>query len=939
MLVSLAIAAGMSGAPVFSTGAPAQPQIGRSPQETAACPGGNCAYEPGRILLKLAPPQSSLRTEAARRAWRSTTEARLAATPGVARLSRLFPSAVAPAPGAMLQADAGAPRPTPDLTRWYQADLQPSIDPVQVVAALQGATGVEHVELDYHFRLTGAQSRAVSSGAPPAPRSSSIPAGDRALIRAGDTRITVTDPLVSQQWHLAGAKIPEAWNYLESRGLPAGGDPGIVIAVIDSGVDYTHPDLAANMWRNPAETPANGIDDDGNGYVDDVFGADVITPAGDPMDDHGHGTHVAGIAAAAGNNGVGGVGVAFNAKIMALKAAQYSGVLAASDIAEAIQYATAKGADVINMSFGGPAQSQVVEDALVVAFGQAVLVAAAGNDWMPNEGGPCGIPRPNYPGAYNWVLGVMASMRSPGSNQSWLAAFSNFDCVARTIREYELAAPGVDVLSTLPGNQYAAWDGTSMATPVVAGLAALARTRWADRTQYSSRFIMGQVAGTLQESGVADGGRAVSTAPQPHLTFLRSWQFDSSHLNPVNDNDGRVDSGETIDLAVVIRNHWGKADQVTVKLEAWAAAAVAPDPYVTMLTDSVSYGAVGSFAEDDNGLLYDPGGVITGVQLPFRFTTRSDTPNEHVIPFKVTITARNGFDPADSTVFSFESRFTIAVQRGRELPNVIAADLTLTNDSLWIVPTPTLIPSGVTVRIEPGTKVQWGVPDPNAGTPYSTYQTAYLQVEGTLLAEGSAGEPIDFVPVELNPRQLEAVIYPVSGGRVELKYVRAQSPRFGANDALRPGSVDLIDHSDLSVSGTTAPPVVYAKRVTHTRIRPPTGPSFGLFQLTDVSTTLMDNVYAEGTVWFLGGGSVTDSVFLGPRTGRGPSDQPLPLTLYLSFVPPRTTLEEARADRKFHRNAILCGIWNPDSGFWTKVRPPRPDSRTSFYGAAENPRG
>ena len=142
------------------------------------------------------------------------------------------------------------------------------------------------------------------------------------------------------------------------------------------------------MWVNAAEL--NGIsnfDDDGNGYEDDIYGADTVTPDGNPMDDHGHGTHVAGIIAAQANNGIGGVGVAYNVQIMAIKAAQYSGVLSASDIAEAIYYAVQKGADVINMSFGGYARSQVEEDALAVAFGTSVLVAAAGNDRKLNL--PC----------------------------------------------------------------------------------------------------------------------------------------------------------------------------------------------------------------------------------------------------------------------------------------------------------------------------------------------------------------------------------------------------------------------------------------------------------------------------------------------------------------------------------------------------------------------
>lgn len=210
------------------------------------------------------------------------------------------------------------------------------------------------------------------------------------------------------------------------------------MAVIDTGVDYNHPDLAANIWVNSREIPGNGIDDDGNGFVDDVHGCTVVgnssSHSGNPMDDHGHGTHVAGIIGAQAGNSNGVVGVAYNCQIMAIKAAQYSGVLAASDIAEAINYAVANGADIINMSFGGYAKSQVEEDALAVAFGQCVLVAAAGNDGLWNEVA-CDLinARPMYPAAYNWVLGVMASSLGGG-----LTAFSNKDCIPQNPVEYEV---------------------------------------------------------------------------------------------------------------------------------------------------------------------------------------------------------------------------------------------------------------------------------------------------------------------------------------------------------------------------------------------------------------------------------------------------------------------------------------------------------------------
>lgn len=279
-----------------------------------------------------------------------------------------------------------------------------------------------------------------------------------------------------------------------------------------------------------------------------------------------------------------------------------------------------------------------------------------------------------------------------------------------------------------------------MAAPVVSGIAALVRTRFADKDVYSSRFIMGQVASNA--GPVARALESVSVSAKPRLSYLEHWTFDTTAQSSVNDNDGRVDAGETIDLAVVIRNHWGKADQVSVKLEAQAQGVTLLDPFVSFQIDTVDYGAVGSFNWDDNGLIYNADGVITGVEHPFRFSVDPNTPNDHIIPFKVTMTARNGLDPSDTTAYSWVNYFTLVVQRGRELPRIISSDMTLTKDDFWIIDGPTLIEPGVTVTVGPGTKVQWGSADPNA--PHSSSTPPRLQVEGSLIAAGTYEDPIDF---------------------------------------------------------------------------------------------------------------------------------------------------------------------------------------------------
>jgi subtilisin family serine protease/murein DD-endopeptidase MepM/ murein hydrolase activator NlpD len=753
------------------------------------CPPGGCEMAADHVVAKLA-PQISPMDERSRDG--------LTSVEGVKGLSRVFPNAEAPQPGERILSAEGDLLPKPDLTRWYRVQLDGKVAPNAVVEALKQRTDVAYAEPDYLRKPVGSAS--LREFAAPAPQD---PAAVQALPGSG------TDPLYDQQWHLGATQVPQAWQWLEDNGYAPGGHRDIVVAVIDTGVDYTHPDLAANMWVNPAEFNGDpGVDDDGNGYVDDVYGADTVTPDGDPVDDHGHGTHVAGIIAAQANNSEGGVGIAYNTKIMAVKAAQYSGILASSDIAKAITYAVEHGADVINMSFGGYARSQVEEDALAVAFGQAVLVGAAGNDGKVNL--PCPFGRDMYPAAYNWVLGVMAHAEYPNAKGDFMAGFSNYDCDAQDSHEYELMAPGVDVWSTLPDGQYAAWDGTSMATPVVSGLAALARTRWYTKSVYSSRFIMGQLAttGPVKQAytpvkgpavfyHVPDAYAALTTYPEPKLSYLEHWLFDTEAQSATNDDDGIVDAGETVDLGIVIRNHWGKADPVTVTLEAWAEGAVQPDPYVTMITDTVSYGAVGSFNIDDNGLIY-ANDVITGVDHPFRFTVPITTPNDHVIPFKLTMTAGNGYEPDDpGAPYVFESRFYLIVQRGVELPRIIDQDMTLTKDYYYLVPDATLIEEGATVTVTEGTQIQFFSSTPR--DPYSPEPKPMLQVEGDLKVQGTAAEPVEMF-TGLFYQAYPIIILQAANGNAELRYARIMNPLVGSRENPYDGSWDmnplnLIDHS------------------------------------------------------------------------------------------------------------------------------------------------
>ncbi len=302
-----------------------------------------------------------------------------------------------------------------------------------------------------------------------------------------------------KQWGLRGSNsinAPDAWDIEK-------GDASVIIAIIDTGVDYEHPDLDANIWVNPGEDingngivdaeDFNGVDDDGNLLVDDIRGWDWVNSDNDPQDDEGHGTHVAGIAAAETNNGLGVAGVTWNCQIMSLKALGSDGKGDSSDVAQAIIYATANGADVINLSLGEFGKFPVLEDA-IASVSRAVVVAAAGNE-TPYE--------PFYPAAYSGVIAVAATDSSGN-----LASFSNRNCPEEGYTWVDVAAPGVSIWSTMlipaPDHpEYASCSGTSMATPFVSGLAALLISH---NPNWSKEWVRERIIQTVDNPNPTFGG-------------------------------------------------------------------------------------------------------------------------------------------------------------------------------------------------------------------------------------------------------------------------------------------------------------------------------------------------------------------------------------------------------------------------------------------------
>jgi len=253
----------------------------------------------------------------------------------------------------------------------------------------------------------------------------------------------------------AGADIraTQAWDLFT-------GDPNLKVGVIDTGVDYNHPDLAQNVWTNPGEIPGNNIDDDNNGYIDDVHGYDFVNNDGDPFDDNGHGTHCSGTIAGVGNNNLGVAGVNWNAKIVGIKFLSSGGSGSTEGAIASVQYAIAVGVRLTSNSWGGGGFSQALLDAINAAGAAGQLfVAAAGNSGVNTD------VSPQYPAAYNspYIISVAATDHNDN-----LPSFSNFG--ATTV---DIGAPGVNILSTFPGNRYEVLSGTSMATPHVSGVAAL----------------------------------------------------------------------------------------------------------------------------------------------------------------------------------------------------------------------------------------------------------------------------------------------------------------------------------------------------------------------------------------------------------------------------------------------------------------------------------
>ena len=485
--------------------------------------------------------------------------------------------------------------------------------------------------------------------------------------------IDVDDPLYSSQSNITSTNIDDVWDQYTT------GDGSQVVAILDTGGDYTHPDLADNTWINAAElNGVEGFDDDGNGYIDDIRGWDFINLDNAPLDDNMHGTHVAGIVGAVGNNGIGIAGAAWNVKLMHLKVFQSTGQGNSTNIAAGVEYASNNGATIINMSFGSYAESSTLKLALENAYATAVLVAASGNNGICIGPEPCPdniSPFPLYPGAYNYVLGV----------EDFVGEYDNYDQDGPTfsgyneLLNYELQAPGSSIMSTIPGGGYAPLTGTSMASPLVAGGLALYLQQ---KPNDSKELIFGNLINTSNPN--VDFLTALVTDPIPDLRVVNFIARDT--ISSQNGN-GYWEPGETIEILPLIKNYWGPTDDVRVGI---AFAEFEDQTKATIVQDEIQIGSISAYASLQD--LYET----------LKITISEEVANNVDIKFNITV-----WSGPDQEYMSEPTEIVINVKNSILFSGFISENTTLSASYEYLVTDNVIVNGDAILTIEPGTTLKF----------------------------------------------------------------------------------------------------------------------------------------------------------------------------------------------------------------------------------------
>ena len=656
------------------------------------------AYREGEILVKFK-ADGAVQMRASRKAKFATSQVNaidaLFAELGVDSVEQLMPMTGHKNVGRRVRAYNGSEVEVKDLSKLYRLTLRAdkAQDIQSAIERLKAQEEVEFAEPNYIVYTMA------------------LPYQDEDIPTA-DSATYVNEPLYSQQWGIPAINLPQLWN------KPKKSTKRPVIAILDTGVDIEHPDLAANIWTNTTE--ANGIsgqDDDANGFKDDIHGWDFINQTGNIRDFNGHGTHCAGIAAAVGNNGIGITGANPDALIMPVTVMQSNGSGDVATIVKGIDYAAANGADVISMSIGGYFYSLAEEQALGRAYANAVIVAAAGNDHISiSDVKPClfhGSGR-CFPAAFSFVLGVEASENAQGS----LASFSNYDPDGPIYSEfsedqqynYELRAPGVQIISTFQGGRYKILNGTSMACPLAAG--AISRLIQCKET-LSKELLFGDLIHTLNGNmDILSTYNLSESARTPELAIVTINSIDSLD----GDSDGQADAGETLEIYPILKNAWGQAENIRFWMKTgfdiqgdwvWDDTTL-----VQHLQDTAYFGKpLSSYAKAKS-------------LNPYRIKISPDCADGRVITMTFYAICDNAAD-------TLRQKIAISVENGVELGGMIDADVTLYPNVHYVINKPLALLSGVTLTIKPGTKILFT-------------GSGGVSVSGTLYAVGTPDSMIVF---------------------------------------------------------------------------------------------------------------------------------------------------------------------------------------------------
>jgi len=589
-------------------------------------PGKNYKYEPGVVIVKLKGVSSS-----AQPINKAQTFSHLQSKYGVSVPQKVFSTS----PTKQRNGED-------ELERIYTVRVSTPTDIEALVQKLEQEPDVEFAEPNYYFPLN----------------------------------VVPNDPLYNQIYPLAIVKADSAWNVQK-------GDSTVIIGIIDSGVDWDHPDLTSVIWTNSNEIPNNGVDDDANGYIDDIRGWDFVANVSDaftgedgstednnPMDFDGHGTHVAGIAAGATNNGIGIASLAWGCKIMPLRCGWHStdgnGYVSSLYAAKAYKYAADNGAAVVNQSSG---TSEVVIEGAKYAYKNGVVITnSAGNSNTEDIG---------LLGAEPWALSVAAT----NSNDN-KASYSSYGS------QVDISAPGGDFnsgnrigfLSTVVhpssfyGNQqYASFQGTSMSSPFVAAVAALIKSK---NKSWTPAQVMFQITGTADNIdaknpsfagklgfGRINALRAVTETPPPPSPKLEFVSYVVDDAIGGNGN-GVLEEGESAKLKVIVRNDWGDAHNLTATLSTthWAITVTKANSNYGLFCgisniDSSQRGSL----NDDFAITVDPNAIPQIVTFKVTFSASDGYTKE--IQFTVALGARLLLVDDDDGIVNVEGYYTDALTK------------------------------------------------------------------------------------------------------------------------------------------------------------------------------------------------------------------------------------------------------------------------------------